>query len=891
MNNRFAKALITVLKTPLGLASAFILFMAFLVFYSFYKQDSTFREEQLQLELHARLHHEIDNLENAFYELEFTGQFIFDQLKTLESWDKQTLQLVLFQSRKVLEPYIVSVLIGDSVIFSQDPFQAETFDISLLQMRSTNGYSTKFYRNNFLYEKSWSAGEQGVGYTLRIFLPEHEYHKMAHFSHQTLTSQYSFVLPLMDLSTIKKTPEHQVLVENIVFSKENVDHLTLAASLTDPIFFQDNTGTWFRGFFEKNIMLGSTIIIATMESDFNAHLSQSRLRLLVSWAILILIVIWLAILYRGTFHIPLSELLKGMLKTARGQYDFELSNNQSGFYNAFAVFSTMQYGLKRAFKQKDQEINSLKNMIETRKRVEEFLRESEQKYRSFFESTMDSIFLFRADNGKMNDSNRNAHLRGGYTRNEMFQKSFFELFDLDPATLRVRRIIERLLMGENIRQELTYLTAHGKRVPMEVSLSKLSAGPVPSILAIARNISERKRAQNLLKTAKESAETASQTKDAFLANISHEIRTPLNAIIGYTEESIKREQTPEIKQYLGIVARESYHLLGLINDLLDHAKIAAGKMDLEYIAFNLDEWLENINNSYALKISEKQLGFHIDKDANIPKYVKHDPTRLRQVLTNLLTNAIKFTSKGSVSVWLELRAADAQKILVRFWVVDTGTGIPLDKQKLVFESFTQADGSTTRNYGGTGLGTTISRKLVELMNGQMGLVSVPGKGSNFWFEIWIEIPSEADVHDAVKDLEINAKVGKTKQSSESMSRNSKPVLVAEDYEVNQDLLMMQFENLGVPLIVVENGQLAVDKCQEQEFSLILMDLQMPVKGGYEASREIRKKGKNTDVPVVAMTANANKAVREKCIEVGMNEVVTKPLSEKNLESILQKYLS
>lgn len=890
MNTRFVNALILVIKTPLGLASAFILFLAFLVFYSFYQQDSTIREKQLQLELHARLSHEIYNLERAFYQLEYTGQFLLDQIQTLESRDRESFQHVLFRSRKILEPYIISIYRDDTLIFSQNISETKENYMPVFQKRPANGYNTKFYKNTFLFENSWPAGEKDVVYTIQIFLPEHEYQKMAHFSHQTLTNQYSIVLPVLDFSAQNTSAENQILLDNIVFSKENADQLNLTASLTDPILFQDTTGTWFRGYFEKNFTLSSTIIIATTLSDFNGYLNQSRARLVVSWAVLISIVIWLALLYRGTFHIPLSELLKGMLKTARGHYHFEISNNPSGFYNAFAVYSTMQHGLQRIFKQKQQEINSLKNMIETRKRVEDFLRESEQKYRSFFESTMDSIFVFRADNGKISDLNRNAHLRGGYTRNEMFQKSFFELFNLDPSTIRVRRMIERLLMGENIRQELSYFTAHGKSVPMEVSLSKLSAGPVPVILAIARNISERKRAQNLLKSAKESAETASKTKDAFLANISHEIRTPLNAIIGYTEESFKREQTPAIKQYLGIVARESYHLLGLINDLLDHAKIAAGKMDLEYITFNLDEWLENINNSYALKISEKQLEFHIEKDANIPKYVKHDPTRLRQVLTNLLTNAIKFTSKGSVSVWLELRAADQEKLMVRFWVVDTGTGIPLEKQKLVFESFTQADGSTTRNYGGTGLGTTISRKLVDLMNGQMGLVSVPGKGSNFWFEIWIDIPTEDEVQNAARDSEINARAGNVHKSLESISIISKPVLVAEDYEVNQDLLMMQFEHLGVPLVVAENGQLAVDHCLEKEFSLILMDLQMPVKSGYEACRDIRKTGKNTRVPVVAMTANANKAVREKCSEVGMNEVVTKPLSAKNLEALLKKYL-
>ena len=659
--------------------------------------------------------------------------------------------------------------------------------------------------------------------------------------------------------------------------------------------------------------------------------------------------------------------------------------------------------------------------------AESALKKSEVMTRSVVENAYDAIIRIN-DNGIIQSFNLSAEKIFGYQFTEVSGKNIKMLMPEPYKSEHDGYLKNYLTTGVakiiNFTRELTGLRKNGESFPIELAVSEMYLGEERFFNGMVRDITERKKVEEELQLAKRKAEDATAAKGDFLANMSHEIRTPMNAIIGMSDLAMKTELTSKQQNYIHKIQISSQALLSLINDILDFSKIEAGKLDIENINFHLDEVLDHLATLVTLKAQEKGLEvlFHVGR--TVPRGLVGDPLRLGQILTNLTNNAVKFTENGEIVVRIQCLKEEQDKVELEFSVKDTGIGLTEEQIGKLFQSFSQADASTTRKYGGTGLGLTISKKIVELMDGKIWVESEPGKGSRFIFTAIFkkgEVKEEhilmvsddlkgkrvliVDDNDSAREVlnhallsfafdvssassgaeaismvesadmdkpydliimdwqmpEMNGiraseiikkhprlkhipkivmltaygreeisreaeKVGldaflvkpmntsvlfetivevfggragkrkprnslqsKLSHASEALEKiRGARILLAEDNEINQEIAVELLEDIGLVVTIANNGREAVEQVEKSTFDGVLMDMQMPEMDGYEATRTIRKDVRFASLPIIAMTANAMQGDREKCLDAGMNDYVGKPISPKDLYSVLIK---
>lgn len=497
---------------------------------------------------------------------------------------------------------------------------------------------------------------------------------------------------------------------------------------------------------------------------------------------------------------------------------------------------------------------------------EEEVKRTKEAYNSLYIAMSKSSAMIEfTPQGKILTINQKYLNLSGFEEQDLLDKPHSVLV-CDEDQEEARNFWELLQKGETKSGRMKRKRHDGSTFWVQASYNPIlnSLGMVEKVIKVAQNITPEVEADLAMQKAKNMAEMLNSQKDSFIANMSHEIRTPINAILGFSELLYESEDRPEKKEYLESVLIAGNKLLLLVNDILDLSKIEAGVIRMDKSAYSVSELIKNVFNLFKLEVRKKGLEYTYSIDERIPQTVLGDKNRISQVLTNLLSNALKFTPKGAVK--LEVLYENGGLL---FSVTDTGIGIPVNSYDKIFGRFSQAEESTFRRFGGTGLGLNISKSLVEKMGGELSFKSEVGKGTQFFFSLPL-VMAELDSANIIQKIEVS-------------ELNCK-ILLLEDNELNQRLILSIFMDSEVEIDVAENGMVGLELIEKNQYDLILMDVQMPLMDGYQTSRIIREKY-NQEIPIIALTAHSMLAEKDKCLEAGMNDYLSKPFEK---QALLQK---
>lgn len=531
--------------------------------------------------------------------------------------------------------------------------------------------------------------------------------------------------------------------------------------------------------------------------------------------------------------------------------------------------------------------------IHARKLLEEQIKD-ERDFSNGILNTAKSLIMVIGRDGTVSRINREAEEFTGYAFDDMKGQPFFwERFLLAEQRPAVKEVFSKLVSGKDLlRYENYWVRRDGSKKLFEWSNSLLRDpdGQVEYVVTVGIDITERKLVEEALSKAKESAELLARSKAEFLANMSHEIRTPMNGIIGLSTLALNQPTSPEVRDYLEKISSSSQSLLGILNDILDFSKIEAGRLTIENAQFDLNTVIDNLRSMFEERAHSKHIEFDIHVADGIPLNLVGDALRLQQILSNLLGNAIKFTSRGHVSLSVGIMQMESSQALLRFAVEDTGIGISEEDQSKLFKSFSQVDGSITRKFGGTGLGLAISRELLELMGGAFNVESKPGQGTIFSFELLLGLASHGNSRAArQRDRHEPGNLEQALQNSAKTLKGAR-ILVAEDNTINQQVVKEFLKLSGIEVTIVNNGQEALDQLETKPFDAILMDMHMPVMDGVEATRRIRANQSYAELPIIALTAGVTQEEQGTCMAAGMNDFVTKPVNPKSLLASLTNWV-
>lgn len=527
------------------------------------------------------------------------------------------------------------------------------------------------------------------------------------------------------------------------------------------------------------------------------------------------------------------------------------------------------------------------------------LEKSQARYKDIFQYAVEGIFQSTPDNRLLSANPAMARIFGFDSPGQMVaQVTDIESLYLYPEQRRkfIRMVKEKRAVSGF---EVKCFKKDGSVIWTSLSARAVldPQGELLYILGSGEDITERKKADTAVKQASELAREASQAKSRFLATMSHEIRTPVNAIMGMTDLTLSTALNQEQRKYLKVVHHSSEHLLSLIDDILDISAIEAKKVEIEHQPFDPDRLITEVVDMFSNAAARKDI--HLSHTVKgLPKGLKGDPARLRQILANLVGNAVKFTQDGSVVITAEPAPNDQERTIsgtvpIRFSVRDTGIGIPEGRADTIFQEFTQLESSLSRTYGGTGLGLAICKKLVDLMGGTIWVARAEPCGSIFYFSICLEPARKEDIPVSVPFQSRQRNDGSQTAPKDGIYLKSRRILVAEDFQINQDVIRPVLEKQGIKVTMVSNGQKAVQAVRENQYDLILMDIEMPVMDDLEATRKIRKMDnpQKSSIPIAALTAHALKGDKERFLAAGMDEYITKPVQTGRLIQTISQLLS